>query len=80
MTWDVEQQGCLCPLPGLGLFPVLSQAEKSSQVSSFPTCLVPRGGPRKNNTLPVWPQVPRSPLKEFDKEKAWRAVVVQMAQ
>lgn len=25
-------------------------------------------------------QVPRSSLKEFDKEKAWRAVVVQMAQ
>uniref|UniRef100_A0A452RE09 Modulator of VRAC current 1 n=1 Tax=Ursus americanus TaxID=9643 RepID=A0A452RE09_URSAM len=25
-------------------------------------------------------EVPRSPLKEFDKEKAWRAVVVQMAQ
>ncbi|XP_043738377.1 membrane protein MLC1 isoform X4 [Cervus elaphus] len=25
-------------------------------------------------------QVARSPLKEFDKEKAWRAVVVQMAQ
>lgn len=25
-------------------------------------------------------QVTRSPLKEFDKEKAWRAVVVQMAQ
>ncbi|XP_012289786.1 membrane protein MLC1 isoform X1 [Aotus nancymaae] len=25
-------------------------------------------------------QVSRSPLKEFDKEKAWRAVVVQMAQ
>jgi len=25
-------------------------------------------------------EVSRSPLKEFDKEKAWRAVVVQMAQ
>ncbi|XP_060979996.1 membrane protein MLC1 [Dama dama] len=29
---------------------------------------------------PVAGEVARSPLKEFDKEKAWRAVVVQMAQ
>ncbi|XP_066214830.1 membrane protein MLC1 isoform X1 [Saccopteryx leptura] len=29
---------------------------------------------------PVAAEVARSPLKEFDKEKAWRAVVVQMAQ
>ncbi|XP_045690949.1 membrane protein MLC1 isoform X3 [Phyllostomus hastatus] len=33
-------------------------------------------GPRERPAA----QVARSPLKEFDKEKAWRAVVVQMAQ
>lgn len=33
-----------------------------------------------NNLCLSWVQVARSPLKEFDKEKAWRAVVVQMAQ
>lgn len=40
----------------------------------------PRPGDGRKNALPVSLQVARSPLPEFDKEKAWRAVVVQMAQ
>lgn len=32
------------------------------------------------HAVPSQVQVARNPLKEFDKEKAWRAVVVQMAQ
>lgn len=38
------------------------------------------GSPEQYQLTGLCPQVARTPLKEFDKEKAWRAVVVQMAQ
>ncbi|XP_025782131.1 membrane protein MLC1 [Puma concolor] len=72
-SWDAAQTGQQERPAG--------EAEKSSRVNrAFPPASCTRVAPGRNNTLPVWPQVSRSPLKEFDKEKAWRAVVVQMAQ
>ncbi|GAB5574379.1 membrane protein MLC1 isoform X1 [Prionailurus iriomotensis] len=72
-SWDAAQTGQQERPAGEG--------EKSSPVNrAFPPASCTRVAPGRNNTLPVRPQVSRSPLKEFDKEKAWRAVVVQMAQ
>lgn len=81
VSGGVEEQGHLLPLLGVQhCFWSCHRLRKARELAemSCPPAVAP--GPRRNNTLPVWPQVSRSPLKEFDKEKAWRAVVVQMAQ
>lgn len=62
----------------LSCFHRLRKALELTELSHPPPA--PGCPPGRNNPSPVWLQVSRSPLKEFDKEKAWRAVVVQMAQ
>lgn len=57
----------------------LGQQSSERELSLLPaSCRV--GGPGQITLCLSQSQVARSPLKEFDKEKAWRAVMVQMAQ
>ena len=57
----------------------LGQQSNERELSLLPaSCRL--SGPGQITLCLSQSQVARSPLKEFDKEKAWRAVMVQMAQ
>uniref|UniRef100_H2R6X5 Modulator of VRAC current 1 n=1 Tax=Pan troglodytes TaxID=9598 RepID=H2R6X5_PANTR len=79
LSLSTEAQGLVSPLP--------SHSKKTSERWLLAACgrvACPpsrrTGGPGEVTPFLSRLQVARSPLKEFDKEKAWRAVVVQMAQ